>query len=51
MGELVPDLHEGFIVALTDVTERREAELARIQAAEEARAREGLAIGSLSLTN
>ena len=48
MGELVPEIvadeHRGFIVVLTDVTERREAESAKLQAVEDARAREELAI-------
>lgn len=46
MGELVPEIvadeHRGFIVVLTDITERREAESARLHAVEDAR--EGLAI-------
>jgi PAS domain S-box-containing protein len=50
MGELVPEIvadeHRGFIAVLTDITERRRFESAKLQAAEDARAREGLAIGN-----
>ena len=55
MGELVPEIvaeeHRGFIVVLTDVTERRKVESARLQAVEDVRAREELAIGSPPLIN
>ena len=55
LGELVPEIvvHErrGFIVVLTDITERRQVESARLQAVEDARAREGLAIGNLPFSN
>jgi PAS domain S-box-containing protein len=51
MGELVPEIvadeHRGFIAVLTDITERRQLESARLQAAEDTRAREGLAIGNI----
>jgi PAS domain S-box-containing protein len=51
MGELVPEIvadeHRGFIAVLTDITERRRLESAKLQAAEDARAREGLAIGNI----
>jgi|SRR5947207_4550669 len=61
MGELVPEIvdeevqyansfmltkHRGFIGVLTDVTERRHSELARLAAVEEAHAQQELAIGS-----
>ena len=61
MGELVPEIvdeevqcsdsfiltkHRGFIGVLTDVTERRHLELARLEAVEEARVQQELAIGS-----
>lgn len=61
MGELVPEIvdeevqyddssmltkHRGYIGVLTDVTERRHSELARLEAVEEARAHQELAIGS-----
>ena len=50
LGELVPEIeankHRSFIVVLTDITERRQVELTRLQAVEDARAREGLAIGN-----
>ena len=39
--------HRGFIGVLTDVTERRHSELARLEAVEEARAQQELAIGSV----
>jgi len=55
MGELVPEIvvyeHRGFIIVLTDITERRHVESVRLQAVEDARAREGLAIGNLPLPN
>ena len=51
MGELVPEIveneHRGFIAVLTDITERREMEAAKLQAVEDSRAREGLAIGNV----
>jgi PAS domain S-box-containing protein len=61
MGELVPEIvdeevqyddssmltkHRGFIGVLTDVTQRRHSEQARLEAVEEARAQQELAIGS-----
>ena len=61
MGELVPEIveeevqysdsfmltkHRGFIGVLTDITERRHSELARLEAVEEARVQQELAIGS-----
>lgn len=55
LGELVPEIvvHEcrGFIVVLTDITERRQVESTRLQAVEDARAREGLAIGNSPFSN
>jgi PAS domain S-box-containing protein len=50
MGELVPEVFyeevHGFIGVLTDVTERRQLEAEKLDAAEEIRAQQELAIGA-----
>jgi len=49
MGELVPEVFSeevhGFIGVLTDVTERRQLEAEKLDAAEDIRAQQELAIG------